>query len=231
MSVRPRLGLTAHIHACLFDLDGVITQTAKVHAQAWKQVFDEFRIPFEIVPDYAAYVDGKPRADGVTSILAARHIEATPELVNQIAGRKDKIFLDLIHKHGVQTYESSVHYLHAARVAGLKVAVVSSSKHTTEVLRAAHLDQDFDAQVDGNLAERDHLRGKPAPDTYLTAARMLDTQPSNCAVFEDALAGVEAGRAGHFGIVIGVDRAGQADALREHGADIVVQDLGQLMTG
>ncbi|OLC18753.1 MAG: hypothetical protein AUH27_07505 [Chloroflexi bacterium 13_1_40CM_66_19] len=227
--MRRDLGLPAHISACLFDLDGVITQTAKVHAQAWKQTFDEFRIPFEIVPDYADYVDGKPRADGVQSVLTARGIEATPELVADIASKKDQHFLDLIHRHGVETYESSVSYIRQARAAGMKLAVVSSSKHTTEVLRAAALDSDFDAQVDGNVAEREHLPGKPAPDTYLAAATMLQTLPANAAVYEDALAGVEAGRAGRFGLVVGIDRAGQADALRAHGADIVVQDLAQLM--
>ena len=227
--MRRDLGLPAHISACLFDLDGVITQTAKVHAQAWKQTFDEFHIPFEIVPDYAAYVDGKPRADGVRSVLAARHIDPTPDLVDAIASKKDKLFLDLVHRDGVQAYDSSVRYLRAARAAGLKVAVVSSSKHTTEVLRASHLDGDFDAQVDGNVAEREHLPGKPAPDTYLAAAMLLQKPPANAAVYEDALAGVEAGRAGRFGLVVGIDRANQADALRAHGADIVVQDLAQLM--
>ena len=227
--MRRALGLPTQISACLFDLDGVITQTAKVHAQAWKQTFDEFHIPFEIVPDYAAYVDGKPRADGVRSVLAARHIDPTPDLVDDIASKKDQLFLDLIHRDGVQTYDSSVRYIRAARAAGIKVAVVSSSKHTTEVLRASHLDGDFDAQVDGNVAEREHLPGKPAPATYLAAATMLQTLPANAAVYEDALAGVEAGRAGHFGLVVGIDRAGQADALRAHGADIVVQDLAQLM--
>ena len=227
--MRRDLGLPAQISACLFDLDGVITQTAKVHAQAWKQTFDEFHIPFEIVPDYAAYVDGKPRADGVRSVLAARHIDPTPDLVDDIASKKDQLFLDLIHHDGVQTYDSSVRYIRAARATGIKVAVVSSSKHTTEVLRASHLDGDFDAQVDGNVAEQEHLRGKPAPDTYLAAARTLQTLPANAAVYEDALAGVEAGRAGHFGLVVGIDRADQADALRAHGADIVVQDLAQLM--
>ena len=227
--MKRELGLPAHIQACLFDLDGVITQTAKVHAQAWKQTFDEFRIPFDIVPDYAAYVDGKPRADGVRSVLIARGIEATPELVDGIASKKDQLFVDLIHRHGVQTYDGSVRYVRAARASGLKIAVVSSSKHTTEVLRAAALDGDFDVQVDGNVAEQEHLRGKPAPDTYLAAARTLHTLPANAAVYEDALAGVEAGRAGHFGLVVGIDRAGQAAALRAHGADIVVRDLAQLM--
>ena len=224
----PHLGLPDQITACLFDMDGVLTQTAKVHAEAWKHVFDEFHVPFEIVPDYAAYVDGKPRVDGVRSVLEARHIAANDDLVQQIAARKDDLFLDLIHAHGVETYESSVQYLHAVRRAGLKVAVVSSSKNTTEVLRAAHLDHEFDAQVDGNVAEQRHLHGKPRPDTYLAAAKMLNATAQRAAVFEDALAGVEAGRAGHFGLVIGVDRAGQAEALKQHGADRVVQDLAEL---
>jgi len=223
------LGLPAHIRACLFDLDGVLTQTARVHAQAWKQVFDEFGIPFAIVPDYADQVDGKPRVDGVRSVLAARHVDQDEELVQRIAARKDQLFRELIHEHGVQTYASSVAYVHAARAAGLKVAVVSASKNTTEVLRAAHLEHDFDAQVDGNVAEQRHLPGKPAPDTYLAAASMLNATPDVAAVFEDALAGVEAGRAGHFGLVVGVDRANHADALRQHGADVVVADLAELM--
>jgi len=223
------LGLPAHIRACLFDLDGVLTQTARVHAQAWKQVFDEFGIPFEIVPDYADHVDGKPRVDGVRSVLAARHVDQDEELVQRIAARKDQLFRELIHEHGVQTYASSVAYVHAARAAGLKVAVVSASKNTTEVLRAANLDHEFDAQVDGNVAEQRHLPGKPAPDTYLAAASMLNATPDVAAVFEDALAGVEAGRAGHFGLVVGVDRANHADALRQHGADVVVADLAELM--
>ena len=223
------LGLPEGIKACLFDMDGVLTQTARVHAQAWKRVFDEFHIPFEIVPDYAAHVDGKPRVDGVRSVLEARHVDASEDLVQRIAARKDDLFLDLIHAHGVETYESSVRYLHAARQAGLKVAVVSSSKNTSEVLHAAHLDGEFDAQVDGNVAEERHLHGKPSPDTYLAAAQMVDATAATAAVFEDALAGVEAGRAGRFGLVVGIDRANQADALKRHGADVVVSDLAQLM--
>lgn len=243
------LGLPPTISACLFDLDGVLTQTAKVHAQAWKQMFDAFLKeraqktgePFEAfdeVQDYDQYVDGKPRLDGVHSFLASRHIslpEGNPddppeaETVQGLGKRKDQIFLDLIHAQGVAAYDGSIKYVHAARSAGLKLAVVTSSKHCTEVLRAAKLEGLFDAQVDGNVAESKKLKGKPAPDTYLEAARMITVQPKAAAVFEDALAGVEAGRAGGFGRVIGVDRAGQADALREHGADIVVNDLAELM--
>jgi len=223
------LGLPPHITACLFDLDGVITKTAAVHAQAWKQVFDEFHVPFLLPNDYDDYVDGKPREDGVRSVLSAKNIPATEELVEQIAQRKDDLFRTLIHQHGVQTYDTSVRYLHAAREAGKKLAVVSSSRHTTEVLHAAGLADTFDAQVDGLVAETENLKGKPAPDTYLKAAELLQAKPENAAVYEDALAGVEAGRAGHFGRVIGIDREGQAEALKGHGADIVVRDLGELL--
>jgi beta-phosphoglucomutase family hydrolase len=224
-----RLGLPDPITACLFDLDGVLTRTASVHAKAWKHTFDEFKVPFELPHDYAEYVDGKPRVDGVRSVLAARGVAAKSGLVDRIAQRKDDLFLELIHRDGVQTYEGSVRYLEAARKAGLKVAVVSSSKNTTEVLRAARLDGLFDAQVDGNVTEREHLHGKPAPDTYLHAAAMLRTGAGRSAVYEDAIAGVEAGRAGGFGLVVGVDRAGHADELRRHGADIVVGDLAELL--
>ena len=224
-----QLGLPPNITACLFDLDGVITQTAKVHAQAWKQVFDQFHVPFRLPDDYDDYVDGKPREDGVRSVLAANKIPATDQLVDQIAATKDELFLNLIHQHGVQTYETSVRYIHAVREAGKKLAVVSSSKNTTEVLRAAGLDKTFDAQVDGIVAQQQNLKGKPAPDTYLKAAEMLSTKPEDAAVYEDALAGVEAGRAGRFGRVIGIDRENQAEALKQHGADVVVEDLGELL--
>jgi beta-phosphoglucomutase family hydrolase len=224
------LGLPDHIAACLFDLDGVITQTATVHAQAWKQTFESvLHVPFDAVKDYDEYVDGKPREDGVRSFLSARHIPADEALVERIATSKDHLFRQLIHDHGVETYPGSIKYLGAAKAAGKKLAVVSSSRHTTEVLRAARLDRTFDAQVDGIVAKREHLKGKPAPDTYLRAADLLATQPQDAAVYEDALAGVEAGRAGHFGRVIGVDRANQAAELKQHGADIVVSDLEELL--
>ena len=234
------LGLPTGVRACLFDLDGVLTQTAKVHAAAWQEMFDGYLreraatsgerfVPFDPVMDYDDYVDGKPRTDGVRSFLESRHITVPDEAVEDMAERKDRLFLDLIHRHGVQTYDGTVRYVHSARAAGLKVAVVSSSKHATDVLRAAKLDGLFDGQVDGNVAEREHLRGKPAPDTYLKAAEMLDATAPKSAVYEDALAGVEAGRAGGFGLVIGIDRVGQAEALRRHGADIVVNDLAELM--
>ena len=228
-----RLGLRPEIRACLFDLDGVLTQTAKVHAQAWKQLFDPLLPPdhpFDPITDYDEYVDGKPREDGVRSFLASRNITPTEDEVHELATRKDHLFLDLIHQHGVATYESSIRYVQEAKAAGLKVAVVSSSKNTTEVLRAAKIDNLFDAQVDGNTAEREHLKGKPSPDTYLHAAHLLSTTPKEAAVYEDALAGVSAGRAGGFGLVVGIDRVGQAEELRKHGADIVVKDLAELMT-
>ena len=224
------LGLPDHIAACLFDLDGVITQTAKVHAQAWKETFESvLHVPFDAVKDYDEYVDGKPREDGVRSFLTAKNIPADEALVQRIATRKDHLFRRLIHDQGVETYPGSIKYLEAARAAGKKLAVVSSSRHTTEVLHAARLDKTFDAQVDGIVAEREHLQGKPAPDTYLRAAHMLATAPQDAAVYEDALAGVAAGRAGHFGRVIGVDRANQGAALEQHGADIVVTDLEALL--
>ena len=230
------VGLPPGIAACLFDLDGVLTQTARVHAQAWKQTFDRFlagrsgQAPFDLVRDYDEYVDGKPREDGVRSFLASRRIEAGEATVHELATLKDHTFLELIHTHGVEPYPGSVRYLQAVREAGLKTAVVSSSKNTSEVLRAARLGG-FGAQVDGNVAQEQHLQGKPAPDTYLAAAHMLGLDAGRCAVFEDALAGVAAGRAGGFGRVVGVDRAGQADALKQHGADVVVADLADLMAG
>ena len=229
------LGLPAQIRAGLFDLDGVVTQTAKVHAQAWKQVLDEFlktkgQSPFDAIHDYDQYVDGKPRDDGVRDFLASRHITVPEGTIEEIASQKDHLFLDLIHHDGVQTYDGSIRYLHAAQAAGLKLAVVSSSRHTTEVLTAARLNKTFDAQVDGIVAEREHLAGKPAPDTYLMAARLLQVEAGQAAVYEDALAGVQAGRAGGFGLVVGIERAGQADALYAHGADVVVKDLAELLT-
>jgi beta-phosphoglucomutase family hydrolase len=246
---RSSLGLPPNIEACLFDLDGVLTQTAKVHALAWKEVFDSFLAdraqktggtfrPFDDVRDYDDYVDGKPREEGVRSFLASRQMslpegsENDPpeaETIHSLGNRKDRLFLELIHRQGVEAFEGSVRYLHAARSARLRTAVVSSSRNCSEVLRAALLEGLFDAQIDGNVAHARGLAGKPAPDTYLEAARMLSMTPPQSAVYEDALAGVEAGKAGGFGLVVGVDRAGQAAALREHGADVVVKDLADLM--
>jgi beta-phosphoglucomutase family hydrolase len=242
------LGLPAAVSACLFDLDGVLTQTAKVHAAAWQQMFDDYLraraartgeafVAFDPVADYDEYVDGKPRYDGVRSFLAARGIELPEgqeddppqaETIHGLGNRKNEIVLKLIHEHGVEPYAGSVAYVKAARDAGLRRAVVSSSTNCRDVLRAAGIEDLFEEIVDGVVAEREHLHGKPAPDTYLAGARALGVEPAQAAVFEDALAGVEAGRAGHFGCVVGVDRVGQADALRAHGADVVVGDLSEL---
>jgi beta-phosphoglucomutase family hydrolase len=237
------------VTACLFDLDGVLTQTAKVHAAAWEQTFDDYLrrrasssgeafVPFDPVRDYDEYVDGKPRYDGVRSFLASRGIELPEGSANEKAGAdtihglgnlKNEIVLKLIREHGVEPYEGSVRYVEAARAAGLRRAVVSSSTNCRDVLAAARIQDLFEQIVDGVVAEREHLHGKPAPDTFLAGARGLGVEPAQAAVFEDALAGVEAGRAGHFGYVVGVDRVGQADALRAHGADLVVADLADLL--
>jgi beta-phosphoglucomutase family hydrolase len=241
--------MPAGVTACLFDLDGVLTQTAKVHAAAWKQMFDAFLrerasqtgeafVPFDAIRDYDEYVDGKPRYDGVRAFLASRDVklpDGAPtdapdaETIDGLGNRKNEIVLRLIREQGVQPYEGSVRYVEAARAAGLRRAVVSSSTNCRDVLAAAGIQDLFEQVVDGVVAEREHLHGKPAPDTYLAGARALDVEPAEAAVFEDALAGVEAGRAGRFGFVIGVDRVGQADALSAHGADVVVDDLADLL--
>ena len=243
------LGLPAGVTACLFDLDGVLTQTAKVHADAWKQTFDDYLrrragatggvfVPFDLVRDYDEYVDGKPRYDGVRSFLGSRGIELPEgdpddppdaETIHGLGNRKNEIVLTLIREQGVEPYEGSVRYVKAARAAGLRRAVVSSSTNCRDVLRAAGIEDLFEEIVNGVIAERERLRGKPAPDTYLAGARALHVEPAQAAVFEDALAGVEAGRAGRFGLVVGLDRVGQADALRAHGAGVVVRDLADLL--
>ncbi|MEN3285563.1 MAG: hypothetical protein V7607_6703 [Solirubrobacteraceae bacterium] len=230
------LGLPDAITACLFDLDGVLTKTAKVHAAAWKQMFDAFlretqgegAAPFTD-HDYAAYVDGKTRYDGVRSFLDSRGIAHDEQLVHQLGDRKNELVLKLIHDHGVEPYEGSVRYLKAARDAGLRRAVVSSSANCHDVLVAAGIEDLLEARIDGVTVEERHLQGKPAPDMFLEGARAVGVEPAQAAVFEDALAGVEAGRAGNFGHVVGVDRVGQAQALREHGADVAVEDLAELL--
>jgi len=243
------LGLPDGISATLFDMDGVITKTAVVHDAAWKETFDEFLrdrsaqtgqpfIPFDPVKDYDEYVDGKPRMQGTRSFLESRGIqlpEGSPDdpptalTLYGIGNKKNEVLLAKLAKDGVEVYEGSVRYLRAVRAAGLKTAVVSSSANTVQVLQAANLLDQFDVRIDAQAAHEKNLRGKPEPDTYLAAASELGVEPGAAAVFEDALAGVESGRAGHFGCVIGVDRANQADALRQHGADIVVEDLGDLL--
>jgi beta-phosphoglucomutase family hydrolase len=243
------LGLPDVIRGCLFDLDGVLTKTAKVHDAAWTEMFDDFLrersrrtgeafVPFDPVRDYDEYVDGKPREDGARSFLAARGIKLPEgsaddppgaETVYGLGNRKNQLLLAKIRSGGVEAYAGSVRYVRAVRESGRRCAVVSSSANCRDVLAAAHIEDLFEARIDGVVAERDHLRGKPAPDTYLAGARALGLQPAAAAVFEDALAGVEAGRAGHFGFVVGVDRVGQAAELSQHGADVVVQDLSELL--
>lgn len=243
------LGLPEGISACLFDLDGVLTQTAKIHAAAWKEMFDDFLRewaertgepfePFDRPTDYDEYVDGKPRLDGVRSFLDSRGIElpmgspADPpeaETIHALGTRKNELVLELIREQGVEPYEGSVLFVETAREHGLRRAVVSASTNCRDVLAGAGIEHFFEVRVDGVVAERDGLAGKPAPDTFLAAARALGVEPAEAAVFEDALAGVEAGRAGAFGWVVGVDRTGQAEALQRRGADVVVQDLADLL--
>jgi beta-phosphoglucomutase family hydrolase len=231
------LGLPDDIQACLFDLDGVLTQTAKVHAAAWKTMFDEYLkqrdgdrfVAFDAHRDYDEYVDGLPRPDGVRSFLKSRGIEADEATVNALGDRKNALVLKIIERDGVEPYAGSVRYVHGAKDAGRKLAVVSSSANAKEVLKAVGILELFDHVVDGHAVAEGGLKGKPAPDTFLAAAKALGTEPAHAAVFEDALAGVQAGRAGGFEVVVGVDRVGQADALAQHGATIVVQDLAELL--
>jgi len=243
-----RLGLPLAVTACLFDLDGVLTRTATVHFTAWKRMFDDYlhdratRLGEPFTPftqdDYNAQVDGRPREDGVRAFLASRGIhlpEGGPddppeaETVAGLAARKNPLFLELIHEHGVEVYPGSVDYVRAARDAGLRRAVVSSSANCREILAAAGIEDLFEVRVDGVVIRERGLRGKPAPDTFLEGARALGVEPAQGAVFEDAVAGVEAGRAGGFGFVVGVDRVGHAEDLLHHGAHIVVTDLSELV--
>jgi len=243
------LGLPPAITACLFDMDGVITQTAKVHDAAWKEMFDAFLrdwsashdepfVPFDPVDDYDRYVDGKPRLEGTASFLESRGIKlpmgeesdaaGTPTIWG-LSNKKNDLIQQVIARDGVQAYEGSVRYVTAVREAGLRTAIVSSSANTEAVLKAAGVDGLFEVRVDHQVAEAAKLRGKPAPDTFLEAARLLGVLPANATVYEDALAGVAAGRAGKFGFVVGVDRVGQANELHAHGADVVVKDLADLL--
>jgi beta-phosphoglucomutase family hydrolase len=234
--------------AVLFDLDGVITATARIHASAWKQAFDEilkkraggesFK-PFDKHFDYEDYVDGKPRYDGAQSFLESRNIDLPrgnpddlpdKETVCGIANRKNKLFEEALKKEQVDVFEGTVAWIRWLRQAGIKTAVVSSSKHCEAILQNAGISTLFDARMDGDMADRLNLEGKPAPDTYLKAAEMLGVEAGRAVVVEDALAGVEAGRNGRFGLVIGVDRKHGADLLREHGADIVVTDLQEMIS-
>ena len=243
------LGLPDAVHACLFDLDGVLTDTASVHTRAWKALFDEFLrqrakrtgeefVPFDPDSDYRQYVDGKPREDGVRSFLESRGIELPEgdpedppdkETVHGLGTRKNDAFQKTLHEDGVKVFDGSRRYLEAVADAGLAVAVVSSSANTRDVLQVASLEQFVQQRVDGVTLREEHLEGKPAPDSFLRAAELLDVEPGAAAVFEDAISGVEAGRAGNFGFVVGVDRLGHGDELRRNGADVVVTDLAELL--
>lgn len=235
--------------AFLFDLDGVITRTAGLHAAAWKQLFDEYLaapaarpgappfVPFDIAVDYRAHVDGKPRHAGIRDFLASRGIrlpDGTPrddpsaETVHGLGKRKNRYFLEALERDGVRTYQSAVALVREARALGVKTAVVSSSRNTSAILRVARLTDLFDARVDGAEAVRVGLPGKPDPAMFLEAARRVGIPPARGVVFEDAVAGVEAGRRGAFGLVVGVGDADRADALRQHGADVVLADLGSI---
>ena len=252
MTHRPtktELGLPIQITTCLFDLDGVLTDTARMHALAWKEMFDVFLkvqaarsgegfIAFDERNEYGRYVDGKTRLEGTRSFLASRHImlpEGSPndkpgmETVNGLANTKNAIVNQKIREERVMAYAGSVRYVKAVQAAGMRRAVVSSSANCKEVLESAGISELFETRIDGLFAAEQHLAGKPAPDTFLAAARLLGATPEQSAVFEDALAGVEAGRAGGFGFVVGVDRVGQAAELHASGADVVVIDLAELL--
>jgi beta-phosphoglucomutase family hydrolase len=243
------LGLPEKVHACLFDLDGVLTDTASVHTKAWKAMFDAYLsrraksigekfVPFDEAADYRQYVDGKKREDGVRSFLSSRGIqlpEGSPDdpddadTVYGLGNRKNDMFQKVLHDDGVKVFDGSRRYLEAASAAGLGIAVVSSSANTRDVLEITGLDQFVQQRVDGITLRDEHIAGKPAPDSYLRGAQLLDVSADAAAVFEDALSGVQAGRAGNFGFVVGVDRVGQAEALRQNGADVVVTDLAELL--
>ncbi|MFC7359859.1 HAD family hydrolase [Nocardioides astragali] len=237
-----RFGLPERTLACLFDLDGVLTQTSGVHRSAWRDVFDPLLAAHDQPPftdeDYLRFVDGKPRRDGVRDFLTGRGItlpEGSPadppeaDTVSGVGNRKNELLLQALARDGVEVIAGSATYLRAVHDAGIRTAVVTSSSNGAEVIRAAGLEHLVEQRVDGLFAEREALPGKPQPDTFQAAARLLGVEPARAAVFEDALAGVAAGRAGGFGFVVGVDRGGQAEALREAGADIVVDDLSDLL--
>lgn len=239
------------LDAVLLDLDGVITETAEVHANSWKEMFDAFLrerasrlsagfVPFDLDRDYKQFVDGKPRYEGVASFLESRGISLPQghdrdppdkETVCGLGNRKNQLFLKAIRQNGVTTYPSSVDFIHKIRRLGLKVAVVTSSRNGREVLEAAGVAQLFDATVDGIVARECWLDGKPSPDTYLEAARRVGARPERAAVVEDAVSGIEAGRAGRFGLVVGVSRDGNPKLLQRAGADLVVSDLSELHLG
>lgn len=244
------LGLPETVRACLFDLDGVLTNTASVHTKAWKAMFDQYLkqraertgepfVPFDPVEDYRRYVDGKKREDGVRSFLSSRGIELPDggpgdppdaETVYALGTRKNEAFQETMHRDGVEVFDGSRRYLQAVAGAGLGIAVVSSSANTGDILKITGLDRYVQQRVDGVTLREEHLAGKPAPESFLWAAQLLQVEPKAAAVFEDALSGVAAGRAGNFGCVVGVDRLGQAEDLRRNGADVVVTDLADLLS-
>ena len=244
-SVPVVIGLPEPIQGCLFDLDGVLTSTATLHREAWKKTFDAFleaRFGAGFTPfteqDYMAYVDGRTRTDGVRAFLESRQIslaEGDPDdgpdaqTLRGVGNRKNELLLRMIDERGVEVYPGSRRYLLAVREAGLRVAVVTSSANGAQVLRVTGLDKLVDARVDGVTIEQQGLRGKPAPDSFLAGAKALDLGAAEAAVFEDALAGAQAGRAGGFGYVVGVDREGDPQRLRDAGADTVVSDLAELL--
>jgi beta-phosphoglucomutase family hydrolase len=241
-TVQAVLGLPDHITALLFDLDGVLTGTAAIHRAAWKETFDPLLAQHGQRPftddDYNNYVDGRPRFDGVREFLRSRDIDLpeapadSPPSYDSVQGtgnRKNARVQEIIAERGVAPYAGSRRYVEAARKAGLRIAVVTSSANAVAVLDAADLTRYVEARVDGVVIADRKLRGKPAPDSFLAGAEALGTAPANAAVFEDALSGVQAGRAGHFGYVVGVDRVGQAEELKSHGADVVVRDLAELL--
>jgi beta-phosphoglucomutase family hydrolase len=239
------LGLPEGIKGLLFDLDGVLTQTAKVHFKAWKQTFDEFLKARDgdgfkefTQDDYNEYVDGMPRYDGVRTFLKSRGIElpeGSPDdgpdeqTIDGVGNRKNDLVVKIIKDDGVEPYDGSVAYIKAAKAAKIPMAVVSASANCKDVLKAAEIIDYFDAIVDGNTTTEEHLKGKPAPDTYLAGARALGVEPAHAVVFEDATAGVQAGHDGKFGFVIGLDRVDHAGALLDHGASIVTRDLAELL--
>ena len=235
--------------AVLFDLDGVVTNTAKLHAACWKQMFDEylqkragergeaFR-PFDLATDYRLYLDGKPRFDGVRDFLASRGIKLPEgdsddppqaETVRGLGNRKNELVSNAIERIGVEAYEGSIRFIDQLRRDEFKIALVTSSENCAAVLKAVKLESFFDVRVDGHMVEKQNLAGKPAPDTFLMAARLLGVEPRRAVVVEDAISGVQAGSSGHFGLVIGVARKGNAPELKQHGAHLVVTDLGELV--
>ena len=223
------LGIPEKITALLFDLDGVLTSTAVLHRQAWRQTFEGMGQPFS-EQDYLAYVDGKPRYDGVRSFLTSRGLTPSEDEVRRIGDQKNDLVNTIIDEQGITPYAGSVRYLQAAREAGLPIGVVTSSANAMRVLRAGDLLDYVDALVDGNVIVASNLRGKPAPDSFVEGARRLKTAPENAAVYEDALAGVKAGHDGGFGFVVGVDRGHQRDTLKANGADVVVDELDELLS-